>query len=147
MNTAQTIPFPSFSTPKRGVGLPIALWSVQVLLAALFLMTGGMKLFLSPEQLAAKGGRLPIPMALVRFIGVSELLGAIGLILPSLLRIQPRLTVYAAWGLVIVMILATSFHISRGEFGEAPVTFLLGLLAAFVAVGRNTWRPIVSRKG
>jgi uncharacterized membrane protein len=145
MSTAQTITVDSISTPKRGVGLSIALWSVQVLLAALFLMTGGMKLFLSPEQLAAKGGGLPIPMALVRFIGVSELLGAIGLLLPSLLRIQPRFTVYAAWGLVTVMFLATIFHISRGEFSEAPVTLLLGLLAAFVAVGRNKWRPITSR--
>ena len=137
----------STSSKKSGVGLSTALWSVQALLAALYLMTGAMKLFLSPEQLVRMGGSMPLPLPLVRFIGTSELLGAIGLILPSLLRIQPRLTVYAAWGLVIVMILASIFHISRGEFGEAPVTVLLGLLAAFVSVGRSKWRPILSRKG
>ncbi|HWF44694.1 MAG TPA: DoxX family protein [Candidatus Kapabacteria bacterium] len=152
MNTAVTIPIDSTSSTKhstanRGVGLSIALWSVQVLLAALFSVTGGIKLFLSPEQIAHMGSSMPIPMPLLRFIGVSELLGAIGLIFPSFLRIQPRLTVYAAWGLVMVMILATIFHISRGEFGEAPVTILIGLLAAFVSVGRSKWRPIISRKG
>ena len=145
MNTAPTIS--PISTSKRRVGLSAGLWIVQVLLAALFTMTGFMKLFLSPEQLAQSGGGLPIPLALVRFIGESELLGAIGLIFPSAAScIQPRLTVYAAWGLVTVMLLATIFHISgRGEYGDAPATFLIGLLAAFVSVGRKKWRPIMSR--
>ena len=141
MNTEQTLNL-GFSS-KRGVGLSVALWTAQVLLAAGFIMSGGMKL-LSPEQVAHM---LSIPQPLVLFIGTSELLGAIGLILPSLLRIQPRLTVYAAWGLVLVMLLATIFHLSRGEFDRAPMTGILGLLAAFVSVGRSKWRPIMSRKG
>ena len=143
MNTAQRVPFASSSTPKRGVELSTALWIVQVLLAALYTMTGVIKLFLTHEQLVRMGS--PEPLSLLRFIGVSELLGAIGLIFPSLLRIQPRLTVYAAWGLVTIMTLATIFHLVRDEFGEAPITVLLGLLTAFVAVGRSRWRPIASR--
>src|SRR5919198_5922257 len=81
------------------------LWTIQGLLALLFLFTGGMKLMLPIEVLTAQ---LPLPGWFVRFIGVAELLGALGLILPGLLRIRPGLTPLAAAGLVIIMIGATA---------------------------------------
>src|SRR5919202_4541883 len=80
------------------------LWTVQTLLCLLFLFTGGMKLILSIEELTAQ---LPLPGWFVRFIGLAEVLGALGLILPGLTRIRPWLTPLAAAGLVIIMIGAT----------------------------------------
>ena len=82
---------------------------------------------------------------LVRFIGASELAGALGLILPSLTRIMPRLTSLAGLGLFTVMVLASGFHVVRGEFGGLPITFVLGGLAAFVAWGRYRGAPINAR--
>ena len=111
------------------------LWIVQALLALLFLFTGGMKLVLPIEELTAE---MPLPGWFVRFIGVAEVLGALGLILPGLLRIRPGLTPLAAAGLVIIMIGATVLTLAT--MGAAPALFPLvtGLLAAFVAYGR--WR-------
>ena len=86
-----------------------ALWIVQGLLAALFLFAGVMKLVLPLDQMT---GTVPLPGAFLRFIGVVEVLGAVGLILPSLLRIRPGLTPLAAGGLVIIMIGAV--WITRG---------------------------------
>jgi hypothetical protein len=112
-----------------------ALWIVQVLLALLFLFSGGMKLVLPLEALA---GPVPLPGAFVRFIGVAEVLGAIGLILPGLLRIRPGLTPLAAAGLVVIMIGATAVTLVGGDVALALVPLVVGLLAAFVAYGR--WR-------
>ncbi|HZB47435.1 MAG TPA: DoxX family protein, partial [Pyrinomonadaceae bacterium] len=83
-----------------------ALWIVQALLALLFLFAGGTKLVLPPEVLASMGSpnQIPLPGWFVRFVGVAEVLGALGLILPGLLRIKPGLTPLAAVGLVIIMI-------------------------------------------
>lgn len=123
-----------------------ALWTVQVLLALAFTMAGVMKATQPIEALAAQ---MPwagdVPAALVRFIGVSELLGGIGLVLPSATRIQPRLTPIAAAGLVLVMILAALFHASRGEWGGLVPNAVLGGLAAFVAWGRWKAAPIAPR--
>ena len=83
-----------------------------------------------------------LPPALVRFIGASELAGALGLVLPSATRIRPLLTPLAAMGLVIVMLLAALFHISRGEWLALPINAVLGGLAAFVAWGRLRKAPI-----
>ena len=132
------------ATPRRA--LSIALWIVQVLLAAMFLMTGFMKL---SQPIAALSGQMPwvtsVPEALVRFIGAAELAGALGLILPSLSRIRPRLTVLAAIGLITVMILASAFHLSRGEGSVVPMNLVLAALAAFVAWGRSNPAPIAPR--
>ena len=116
----------------------VSLSVVQILLAAMFGMAGAMKLF-SPiaslaQQMAWTG---QVPELLVRFIGFSELAGALGLILPALTRIRPGLTALAAAGLIAVMILASGFHISRGEAHAVPVNFVLAALAAFVAWGRT----------
>jgi len=112
-----------------------ALWIVQGLLAALFLFTGGMKLILPLEELT---GSMPVPGPFLRFIGVAEVLGALGLILPGLLRIRPGLTPLAAAGLVILMIGATAITLTGGAVAAAPIPLVVGLLAAFVFWGR--WR-------
>jgi hypothetical protein len=112
-----------------------ALWIVQGLLALIFLFTGGMKLVLPLEVLTEQ---MPLPGLFVRFIGVAEVLGAIGLILPGLLRIRPGLTPLAAAGLVIIMIGATVLTLAGGEVALALIPLVVGLFSAFVAYGR--WR-------
>ena len=112
-----------------------ALWIVQGLLALLFLFAGGMKLVLPLEALTEQ---MPLPGLFVRFIGVAEVLGAMGLILPGLLRIRPGLTPLAAAGLVIIMIGATVLTLASGDVASALIPLVVGLLLAFVAYGR--WR-------
>ena len=114
----------------------VLLWSVQGLLAALFLFAGGMKLVMPIEMMK---GPVELPGLFLRFIGVCEVLGAIGLILPELLRIKRMLTPVAAAGLVIIMIGATVITLIGGDVAPAVVPFVVGLLAAAVACGR--WRP------
>ncbi len=127
-------------------GFHIALWVVQVLLALAFGMAGIMKATTPLAELAAK---MPwvntVPSSMVRFIGTSEFLGAVGLILPSVTRVKPNLTPIAGGGLVLVMILASVFHITRGEMGALPVNVVLGGLAAFVAWGRTKKAPIAPK--
>jgi len=122
----------------------ILLWLVQILLACAFGMAGVMKSTQPVDVLAANGiaWAPQLPLALVRFIGVSEFLGAVGLILPALTKIKPFLTPLAALGLLTIMILAMGFHVSRGEAGALPVNMVLGGLAAFVAWGRTSKVPI-----
>jgi hypothetical protein len=119
-----------------------ALWVVQGLLALLFLFAGGMKLILPLEQMT---GPVPIPGLLLRFIGVVEVLGALGLILPGLLGIRPGLTPLAAAGLVIVMIGATVITLGGDAAAPALIPLAVGLLAAFVAYGRWRLAPIGRR--
>ena len=114
-----------------------ALWIIQWLLALLFLFAGGMKLVLPIEEMT-KQMPLPLPGLFLRFTGVVEVLGAIGLILPWLLRIRPGLTPLAAVGLAIVMIGATVYTLAAGDLTAALIPLLVGLLSAFVAYGR--WR-------
>jgi uncharacterized membrane protein YphA (DoxX/SURF4 family) len=115
----------------------IALWIIQALLAALFLFAGGMKLVMPIEEML-KQMPLTLPGWFVRFIGVVEVLGAIGLILPWLLHIRPGLTPLAAAGLVVVMIGATVYTLAAGDVASAVMPLVVGLLCAFVAYGR--WR-------
>ena len=112
----------------------IALWVVQALLAALFLFAGGFKLVASAEQLK---GPIELPAGFIRFIGVCEVLGALGLILPGLLRIRVGLTPLAACGLVIIMIGATVLNAIGMGIVMAVPTLINGMLAAFVAFGRR----------
>jgi uncharacterized membrane protein YphA (DoxX/SURF4 family) len=116
--------------------MKIALWIVQVLLALVFVASGSMKLF-AFDQFAASAPALADSRGLVTFIGIAELAGAIGLILPRLTGILPFLTTWAALGLATIMVLATGFHLTRGEFSHAVVTVILLILAAFVAYGRG----------
>ncbi|MBA2525469.1 MAG: DoxX family protein [Pyrinomonadaceae bacterium] len=118
----------------------IALWIIQVLLALLFLFAGGTKLVLPIETLTSMGSpnQIHLPGLFIRFIGICEVLGALGLILPGLLRIRPGLTPLAAAGLVIIMIGATVLTYAGDGFAMALPPLVVGLLAAFVAYGR--WR-------
>jgi uncharacterized membrane protein YphA (DoxX/SURF4 family) len=119
-----------------------ALWIVQGLLAALFLFAGGMKLVLPIEEMTAQMP-VPIPGMFLQFIGVCEVLGAIGLILPGLLRIRPGLTPLAAAGLVVIMIGATALTLAGGDVALALIPLVVGLLLAFVAYGRwGATRPV-----
>ena len=111
------------------------LWTIQALLALLFLSAGGMKLVLPLDALA---GPVQVPGWFIRFIGVAEVLGALGLVLPGLLRVRPGLTPLAAVGLVIIMIGATVLTLATGDAVPALIPLVVGLLAAFVAYGR--WR-------
>jgi uncharacterized membrane protein YphA (DoxX/SURF4 family) len=113
------------------------LWVVQGLLALLFLFAGGTKLILPVEEMT-KQMPVPLPGLFLRFIAVAEVLGALGLILPGLLRIRPGLTPLAAAGLVIIMIGATVIMLAGGSVAPGLMPFVVGLLAAFVAYGR--WR-------
>ena len=113
----------------------IALWIVQVLLAALFLFAGGFKL-VTPMEEMMKQMPVPLPGWFIIFTGVAELLGGLGLVLPWLTGIQPGLTPLAAAGLVIVMIGATAFTLATVDFASALIPAVVGLLAAFVAYGR-----------
>lgn len=116
-----------------------ALWIVQALLALLFLFAGVSKLIMSIEEMTKD---VQMPGAFLRFIAVMEILGAIGLILPSLLRIRPGLTPLAAAGLVVIMIGATVISLMIGTISMALIPFVIGLLAAFVAYGRWKLAPI-----
>jgi uncharacterized membrane protein YphA (DoxX/SURF4 family) len=113
----------------------IALWIIQGLLAALFLFAGGMKLVMPIEEMTKQ---IAMPGLFLRFIGVCEVLGAIGLILPGLTRIQPQLTPLAAAGLAIIMIGATVVTLMTSDVATALMPLGVGILAAFVAYGR--WR-------
>ena len=113
----------------------VALWIAQALLALIFLFAGGMKLVMPIEELTAQ---MPMPGLLVRFIGIVEVLGGLGVILPWLTGIRPGLTPLAAAGLVIIMIGATVVTLMIGTMGMALIPIVVGLLAAFVAYGR--WR-------
>ena len=115
----------------------IALWIAQVLLLGVFGMAGVMKTFMiakAKETLPWAKGRSD---AFVRFVGISELLGALGMFLPMLTGILPWLTVLAAVGMAIIQVLAIfTVHLPRKEYNVLPFNVVLLALAIFVAWGR-----------
>lgn len=121
----------------------ITLWILQILLAAAFAAHGWMLVSPPPELLTVMNEQLGVAFRL--FLGVAEIAGAIGLLLPAITRIMPRLTAIAAGCLAFVVASATILHLVRGEFGSAVTTVLLFALAAFVAYGRWRVRPIAAR--
>ncbi|MET7989637.1 DoxX family protein [Amycolatopsis sp. NPDC005232] len=117
----------------------IALWVVQVLLAAVYLAAGGLKVVRPREQLAASGNLDWMKDASdvgVKAVGLVEILGAFGVILPWLTGVASVLTPVAAVGLVVVQVGALRVHVVRDERRPLPANVILLLLAAFVAVGR-----------
>jgi hypothetical protein len=127
---------------KSGKGINVALWVIQTLLALLFLFSGGVKLAMPIEPMAKQAG---LPGTFLRFIAVMEVLGAIGLILPGILRIRTALTPLAAAGLVIIMIGATVIMFRVNGAVQALTPAVVGVLAAFVAYGRWGLAPLRDR--
>ena len=117
----------------------VALWIIQVLLAALFIFGGGMKLVMPLDKLT---DGFPMPGGFLRFIGVCEFLGGLGLILPGLFRIRQGLTPLAAAGLVIIMIGAVVVTLLFGLIFAALISLVVGGLAAFVSYGRWRMSPL-----
>jgi putative oxidoreductase len=121
----------------------IVLWIVQGLVALAFLLAGFMKTFMPVETLKKNMAWVSaVPAAFVRFIGIAEMLGAIGLILPAATGIAPWLTIVAAIGLVVVMVSASVFHASRRETSNIGMNVVLLLLALLIVVGRLTFAPL-----
>jgi hypothetical protein len=126
----------------------IGIWSAQILLFLAFGPVGLMKTFMSPEALVAMGLGFArdVPHWLLRFIGISELAGALGIVLPALTRVMPFLTPLAALGFVTIQVLAIGFHIMSGDFAMmAPLNFALLGLSLFVLWGRTRKLPIFPR--
>ena len=120
------------------------LWTVQVVLAALFLFAGLMKLVMPIEALTAQStSGVAMSGGFLRFIGAAEFLGAIGLILPGLLGIRRELTPLAAAGLVVIMVGATVVSWAQGPLALVPLA--VGVLAALVAYGRSDVASAVRR--
>jgi hypothetical protein len=116
-------------------------------LALLYAMSVYMKLFLSQTEMVAMGLAWAenAPIALVRFIGIMELLGILGLILPAATRIMPKLTILAAMGLAAIQLLAIPFHMFRGEFAALPFNLIYLGLALLIIWGRRNKVPIAAR--
>ena len=124
---------PSTHTPSQKT--TVLLWIIQGLLALVFMFAGVMKFIMPIEEMTKQ---VPLPGLFLRFIGVAEVLGAIGLILPGLLRIRPGLTPLAAAGLAIITVGATVVTLMIGGGATALFPLVVALLSAFVAYSR--WR-------
>lgn len=122
----------------------ILLWIIQILLALLFLFAGGTKFYYTIEDMRRMGppNQILFPGWFIHFIGVCEILGALGLVLPGLLRIKQYLTVLAAIGLTIIMIGAVVVTAMSAGIGPAIGNVVICLLCAFVAYGRTKLRPL-----
>jgi hypothetical protein len=131
---------------ERNRGLSIALWIVQALLALTFAGTGVWKLVTPVPDLAAMipwAGQVA-PSFLI-MTAVVDLAGGLGIVLPSLTRIQPRLTLLAALGCALLQVCAIVFHASRGELANTPFNVVLVALSLFVFWGRRGPAPIPRR--
>ena len=121
-----------------------ALWIIQGLLAALFLFAGVMKLVMPIAEMTRD---MPLPGLLLRFIGVCEVLGGIGLVLPAWLGIRPGLTSLAAIGLIIIMIGAIVLTAFSGHRAQAAIPLLVALLLAFIIYARQQLHPALPADG
>ena len=122
----------------------IVLWVLQVLLAVAFFAHGAM-MVAPPAEIAAQMNA-SLPRWFQLFLGVAEVLAAVGLVLPGLTRILPWLVSWAAGGIIIVMVSATGYHVVRGELSSAVTTLILLVMATFVAYMRFRVLPIGARR-
>ena len=122
----------------------ILLWTLQVLLAAAFFAHGW--LFLAPPPEIVKQMNASLPRWFQLFLGVAEVIAAVGLTLPGMTRIMPWLVTWAAGGIMIVMVSATVWHLVRAEWSSAAITLLLLAIATFVAYMRHSVVPIAARR-
>ena len=131
---------------KLGVPLRVGIWVAQFVLAALFILSAFMKIATPIPELAKMMPWTGQHSELfVRFIGVVDLVGGLGLLLPALTRIKPQLTVLAALGCSVLQVLAMIFHLSRGEASVIPLNIVLLSLSLFVLWGRARKAPILPR--
>jgi len=138
--------YASTNTAPVSKGANIGIWVAQVLGAGLFIMSGVMKTMTPiPELSAMMPWAGEYSATFVRFIGVIDIAGGLGLLLPSLTRILPRLTVIAAAACVLLQILAIGFHAMRGEFEVLPLNVVYIALALIVLWGRGRKAPIAPR--
>ena len=121
----------------------IVLWILQILLAAAFFAHGWLLLWPPPEIAAQMNAELPRWFWI--FLGIAEIAAAIDITLPGMTRILPSLVVWAAAGIVFVMVAATIWHVVRGEISSALITFVLLGMASYVAYMRHRVLPITSR--
>ncbi len=119
-----------------------ALWVAQIVLAIVFLTTGIMKTFRYEQDRDKLQTIKDMPRGLVMFIGICEILGALGLILPAATGIMPWLTPLAAVGWALLMVVATGFNVSRHEYSGMGLTLVLLVLASFVAYGNFVQVPL-----
>jgi hypothetical protein len=134
-------------TRKSWFTLNGVLWALQIVWGFFFAGSGFGKVLLFDDALYAAAPRAvawyaAVPQPLIVFIGVVEVLGGIGLLLPAITRVTPRLTPLAAAGLALTMLLAAGFHVVRGEYALVPANIVLGAVAALLAAGRSNLRPI-----
>lgn len=122
---------------KKSRILNITLWIAQSLIALTLIWAAYAKLLQPIEETAKMLPWAAENPGLLKFTGLIDLLGALGIILPAALKIQPKLTVFAAYGIIALMILASAFHISRGESSLIGMNIFFLLLAVFVAWGRK----------
>ena len=137
--TAITTPQP----PRRL--LAAGLWAAQLVLAFFLLFGAYMKLAAPADEVAQMMVWAAQYPNLKTFTGIVDLLGGLGILLPALTRIQPRLTVLAALGIVVLQVLAFGFHASRGEWPATPFNVILLGLAVFVLWGRSRAAPVAPR--
>lgn len=130
----------------REVEVNTVLWVLQFLLGGYFLLFGMTHFVLPPSLPGPMGWMYELPRGLHYLSGTAEILGGFGLILPSLTRIRPQLTPLAGTGLILTMVAAAIFHISRGELPNLVQNFILAGLLALVAYGRWRVHPILSRQ-
>jgi uncharacterized membrane protein YphA (DoxX/SURF4 family) len=126
------------ATDRSGRKLNVLLWVLQVLLAMLFMLAGVMKFIIPVAEMTKQ---ISLPGWFLHFIGGAEILGAIALVLPGILRIRLGLTPLAAAALVVIMIGATAVNMKTGQHGAALTTVLVGLLLVFVAYNRRRMAP------
>ena len=121
----------------------IVLWILQILLAAAFFAHGWILLWPPPEIAAQMNAELPRWFWI--FLGIAEIAAAIGITLPGVTKIFPRVVVWAASGIVFVMVSATIWHVVRGEISSAAITLVLLGMASYVAYMRHRVLPIRAR--
>ena len=133
-------------TQQAGKALRIAFWVAQIIVALIFCGAGLFKLSAPiPDLATAMKWPGEFSPTFVRIIGLIDLLGGIGILLPALTRILPKLTILAAIGCTVLQVIAIGFHSSRGEFNVLPLNFLLLPLCLFILWGRARKAPISPR--
>ncbi|MFK7756654.1 MAG: DoxX family protein [Flavobacteriales bacterium] len=130
---------------NQSKGMHIGLWIAQALVALMLLWGAYAKLFQPVEEAAVMMPWAKESPGLFMFTGIVDLLGGLGLLLPAALRIKPKLTVYAAYGTMLLMVAGSIFHISRGENEMIGMNIIILAIAAFIAWGRSK-KAVISAK-